>query len=58
MELGCGLCNFLCTQYMIILFVIRYGQMSVNGNKKLTAELVLLTVGLRAGDTIQREEQI
>ncbi len=44
-ELGCGLCNFLCTQYMIILSVIRYGQMSVNGNKKLTAELVLLTVG-------------
>ncbi len=23
MELGCGLCNFLCTQYMIILSVIR-----------------------------------
>ncbi len=29
---------------MIILSVIRYGQMSVNGNKNLTAELVLLTV--------------
>uniref|UniRef100_A0A672KLN4 C-type lectin domain-containing protein n=1 Tax=Sinocyclocheilus grahami TaxID=75366 RepID=A0A672KLN4_SINGR len=45
MELGCGLSNLQCTQSMSILSVINYRQVSINENKKLTSELVLLTVG-------------
>uniref|UniRef100_A0A8C1VYD7 C-type lectin domain-containing protein n=1 Tax=Cyprinus carpio TaxID=7962 RepID=A0A8C1VYD7_CYPCA len=42
---GCGRSNFQCTQCMSILSDRSYRQMSVNGDNKLTAELVLLTAG-------------
>ncbi len=45
MELGCGLRMGRCTQSRGILSVISHRQMSVNGNKKLAAELVVFTDG-------------
>ncbi len=44
MELGCVFRNFQCAKCMSILSVLSYRQLIVNGNKKLTAELFLLTV--------------